>query len=51
MKVVVLGRQSLDELETMVREKFQAVLNTGLSKPQFPSEPRAEQMSERDVLK
>eukprot|EP00983_Pelagomonas_calceolata_P135132 1162129-Pelagomonas_calceolata.AAC.4 len=38
MKVVVMGRQSLDELEAMVRSKFEAVSNTGLSKPEFSSD-------------
>ncbi|PWN53939.1 hypothetical protein IE53DRAFT_76240 [Violaceomyces palustris] len=39
MKLVVLGRESLDELTKSVVDKFSGVKNKGLSAPRFPSSP------------
>lgn len=34
-RLVVVGRQPLEELEAIVREKFSAVLDTGIEPPSF----------------
>lgn len=34
-----MGRESLDELEAMVRARFSGVVNTGVSPPTFPGHP------------
>jgi insulysin len=36
MRLVVVSRHSLDELEALVRDKFAAVADTGISPPAFP---------------
>lgn len=38
MRLAVYGRQSPDELETMVRSKFEAIPNKQLPQPSFPSD-------------
>jgi insulysin len=38
MKLTILGRESLDELENMVHERFAAVPNTGRAAPEFSSD-------------
>lgn len=39
MKLVVLGRESLDQLTDWVVDKFSAVRNKGLAAPTFPTSP------------
>ena len=39
MKLVVLGREELDELERWVRELFSGIENKGVEAPHFPLEP------------
>lgn len=41
MKVVVIGRESLDQLQEWVTEKFSAVPNTNKSKPFYDASPYA----------
>ncbi|KAL4858339.1 Insulin-degrading enzyme-like 1 [Chlorella vulgaris] len=38
MRLAVVSRHSLDELEALVRDKFSAVPNGGISAPRFPPE-------------
>ena len=39
MKLVVLGRESLDELEQLVVDKFSAVTNKDVAPPDFEGKP------------
>ena len=41
MKLAVLGREGLDELERWVRELFSGIVNTQVAAPAFPAEPFA----------
>ena len=38
MKLAVYGKESLQELRSMVEEKFAVVKNSNLSAPEFPGE-------------
>jgi insulysin len=42
MKLVVLGREPLEQLEQWVVEKFAAVKNKNLKAPDFPGQPFTE---------
>ncbi|PWN91280.1 hypothetical protein FA10DRAFT_249471 [Acaromyces ingoldii] len=50
MKLVVLGRESLDELTRSVVDKFSGVRNKGLAAPTFPSSPLGEEQLQTQVF-
>eukprot|EP00897_Mesotaenium_endlicherianum_P007056 jgi/Mesen1/6379/ME000329S05544 len=43
MRLVVYGRNSLDELQSMVEGRFSAIVDKGVAPPRFPGHPCAQQ--------
>lgn len=39
MRLAIVGRNSLDELEAWAREQFSAIRNTDRAPPAFPGQP------------
>lgn len=50
MKLVILGRESLDQLTDWVVDKFSAVRNKGLAAPTFPSSPLGKDQLQTQVF-
>ncbi|SPO41170.1 related to STE23 - Metalloprotease involved in a-factor processing [Pseudozyma flocculosa] len=50
MKLVVLGREPLDQLTTWVIDKFSGVRNTGRNPPEFPSSPLKPEQLQKQVF-
>lgn len=49
MKLVVLGKQSLDDLEIMVTEVFSAIPNKDIAPPEFPGTPYTPNLLGREI--